>query len=52
MIAKLITVFTRIITAATINFIPALVRLLFEGDYYSRAATIKLASAAIAKITS
>jgi len=34
------TVFTRIVTAATINFNLARVWLLFEGGYYSRAAFI------------
>ena len=34
------TVFIRIVAAATINFSPDRVRLLFEGGFYSRAALI------------
>ena len=36
------TVFIRIVAAATINFGPARVRLLFEGGSYSRAVLINL----------
>ena len=38
------TVFLRSDTAATIYFTACFVRLLFEGDYYSRAAFISLES--------
>ena len=37
----ILTVFTRIVVATTIKFGKNLVRVLFEGDYYSRATTIK-----------
>ena len=40
-IFHVITVFTRILAAATINFSCARVRLLIEGGSYSRAALIK-----------
>ena len=39
------TVFTRIVAAATINFVPSSVRLLIEGGSYSRAAIINLVRA-------
>ena len=44
---NIITVFIRIVAAATINFAPSSVRLLIEGGSYSRAATIYFARAMI-----